>query len=142
VANKSRVNVGVNSLPPLSAEKPRMSAWLPKAAAPFFEELVAKLEGSGGASRTHEEAVNLAAHGMYQVAALSKYLEEHGSTYEQVTMHGSSWKARPEFAQCSEASRRTVMLLTALGLTPAARTKIKTGGQQSGKAGAGEFADL
>lgn len=133
---------GVNTAPPVSAEKPSPQAWLPAHARVIFAELVERLDSAGGASKTHEEALNLCAMSLAQVSALTQVLAEKGTTYETVSTNlGVQIKARPEYAQCSEAARRATQLLIELGLTPAARKKVKAG-PKSGAAAAGAFGDL
>lgn len=133
---------GVGTAPPVSPEKPRPAKWLTVTARAIFDELVERLDSAGGASKTHEEAANLCAMALDEVRSLSAILERHGTTYETVDKMGNTvYKARPEYAQRSEASRRATALLIELGLTPAARKRVPNGPKSGPKPG-GDFDNL
>lgn len=133
---------GVGAGPPVSAELPKPADWLSEDARSIFADLVARLESAGGASQTHQEAINLCAMALSEVVELSYVLNHDGTSYETMTPRGGIIiKARPEFAQRAEASRRVYQLLVELGLTPASRNRVKHGGK-SGKAAGGGFGEL
>jgi P27 family predicted phage terminase small subunit len=133
---------GVGSAPPVSGKAPKPAAWLSEGAHKIFADLISRLDDAGGASETHEEALNLCAMALDEVRALSETLNEEGTTYETRDKAGATiYKARPEYAQRADASNRARALLIELGLTPAARNRVK-GGPKSGKAGAGAFGDV
>jgi phage terminase small subunit len=132
---------GSGALPPVSSKPPKHAAWLNKRAREIFADLVHRLNDGPGASETHAEAINLCAARLAEVERLRAVLDEKGSTYEaqQVLRDGETVittgvKARPEYAQCSEAMRHAAALLVELGLTPAAQGRVKAGRTKGGQA--------
>lgn len=64
-------------------------------------------------------------------AARQAIIDAGGTTYTTVSENGSTmYRARPEVAIGSDAYRRIVALLAQFGLTPASRTKVKTGDKE------------
>jgi P27 family predicted phage terminase small subunit len=144
---------GVGSAPPVSGKAPKPAAWLSEGAHKIFADLISRLDDAGGASETHEEALNLCAMALDEVRALSDILNRDGTTYEcrkvfppreeggDPLVIVTGYRARPEYAQRADASNRARALLIELGLTPAARNRVK-GGPKSGKGGGGAFDDV
>lgn len=131
---------GVGTAPPVSSDAPKPGQWLSPQALEVFSQLVARL--GNAASATHTEALNLCAMALAEVQTLSAVLNENGTTYEVCDKFGGvTIKARPEYAQRSEASRRASALLIEMGLTPVSRNRVKAG-PVTGKKASGGFAEL
>lgn len=125
---------GAGSTPPVSTKPPKHAAWLSKRAREIFADLVHRLNDGPGASETHAEAINLCASRMAEVEKLRAILDEVGTTYTTRDKFGNELiKARPEYAQCSEAMRHAAALLVELGLTPAAQGRVKAGRAKGGQ---------
>lgn len=121
---------GVGAVPPVSTHRPKPAHWLNNRAREIFADLVQRLNDGAGASETHSEALNLCATRLAEVERLRAILDVHGSTFAVMDKFNNVLhKARPEYAQCSEAMRHAAALLVELGLTPAAQGRVKGGGK-------------
>ena len=77
------------------------------------------------ASATDTEVVAMAAQRMAEIEELSAVLAKEGLTYETETASGSMMvRAHPAVGQRNEAMRHLQSLLSELGLTPAARSRV------------------
>lgn len=116
-----------DSEPTPSSAEPNPPLWLPENAVEHFNTLAARLAELRILSRSHTEAMAIAALRMAEIAELSADVAENGRTYQTTTQTGGVMnRTRPEVAQLSEAQRHLQSLLSEFGLTPSASTKVKT----------------
>lgn len=102
--------------------------WLTKRAAELFDGLVAILDEMGIASSADMQVIALCASRLEEVEITTALVEDNGRTFETVNESGSTmYRSRPEVAQRNEAMRHAQSLLSELGLTPAARSKVSAG---------------
>lgn len=130
------------SLPPVSPNDPKPQKWLNPRAVEIFYTLIQRLKEGGQSTETHEEALNMCASRLARVEELNGKLDREGTTYETRDKFGNVLiKARPEFAQCSEAARHAAMLLSEMGLTPTGRARLRAPSSTK-KKGSVAFDDL
>lgn len=115
------------SEPTPSSARPEPPVWLPENAIEHFNVLADRLSELRILSRSHTEAMALAALRMAEIAELSADVSKNGRTYATTTQTGAIMhRTRPEVSQLSEAQRHLQSLLSEFGLTPSASTKVKT----------------
>lgn len=115
-----------DSEPTPSSAEPEPPIWLPENAVEHFRTLAARLAELRILTRSHTEAMAIAALRMAEIAELSADVTQHGRTYQTTTQTGAVMhRTRPEVAQLSEAQRHLQSLLSEFGLTPSASTKVK-----------------
>ena len=85
---------------------------------------VAILDEMGIASSADTQIITLCASRIEEIEITTALVEDNGRTYETVSDTGSMFRSRPEVAQRNEAMRHAQSLLSELGLTPAARSKV------------------
>lgn len=98
--------------------------WLTVRGAEIFHSLVAILDEMGIASSADTQVITLCASRIEEVEITTALVEDNGRTYETVSETGSMFRSRPEVAQRNEAMRHAQSLLSELGLTPSARSKV------------------
>lgn len=104
---------------------PIAPGWLTKRGAEIFDNIVALLDEMGIASSADAQIITLCASRIEEIEITTAMVEDNGRTYETTTASGDTMaRSRPEVAQRSEAMRHAQSLLSELGLTPAARSKV------------------
>lgn len=104
---------------------PIAPGWLTKRGAEIFDNIVALLDEMGLASSADTHVITLCASRIEEIEITTAMVEDNGRTYETTTASGDTMaRSRPEVAQRSEAMRHAQSLLSELGLTPAARSKV------------------
>lgn len=104
---------------------PMAPGWLTKRGAEIFDGLVALLDEMGIASSADTQVITLCASRIEEIEITTALVEDNGRTYETTTESGDTmYRSRPEVAQRNEAMRHAQSLLSELGLTPAARSKV------------------
>lgn len=98
--------------------------WLTVRGAEIFLNLVNVLDEMGIASSADTQVITLCASRIEEIEITTALVEDNGRTYETVGDTGSMFRSRPEVAQRNEAMRHAQSLLSELGLTPAARSKV------------------
>ncbi|MES2030856.1 MAG: phage terminase small subunit P27 family [Pseudomonadota bacterium] len=122
-----------NDAAPVAPERlPVAPGWLTVRGAEIFDQLVALLDEMGIASCADTQVVTLCASRIEEVEITTALIEDNGRTYETVSDTGSMFRSRPEVAQRNEAMRHTQSLLSELGLTPAARSKVSVNAKPEG----------
>jgi P27 family predicted phage terminase small subunit len=115
----------MNPNAPASPEAlPIAPGWLTVRGAEIFQGLVALLDEMGIASSADTQVITLCASRLEEVEITTSLVEDNGRTYETTTDAGTMVRSRPEVAQRSEAMRHAQSLLSELGLTPTARSKV------------------
>lgn len=114
-----------DSNPEPSSDKPIPPSHLSERAKEIFVEIVEKIEEMYPISATDEYALVLYANNQEQLEYLELYLRENGVTYEQVSMHGSTMRKRPEVDVHTQCKATAMKILSEFGLTPVARARIK-----------------
>lgn len=114
-----------DSEPTPSSAQPEPPLWLPENAVEHFNTLAERLAELRILTRSHTEAMAIAALRMAEIVELSADVAQHGRTYQTTTQTGAIMhRTRPEVAQLSEAQRHLQSLLSEFGLTPSASTKV------------------
>lgn len=119
---RCRVNDAAPTAPTGLPVAPEM---LTKRGAEIFDGLVALLEEMGIASSADTSVIMLCASRLEEVEITTALVEDNGRTYTTVNESGTEMvRARPEVAMRSDAMKHAQSLLSELGLTPAARSKV------------------
>ena len=139
VAHRHRY-VGVNNPEPSSSKAVAPESLSPRAKV-IFDEIVAEIEEMYPCSETDSRSLVLYANNHEQLEFLELYLRENGVTYEQVSMHGSTWRKRPEVDMHKQCKDFELRILVEFGLTPSSRCKVKNVPKDAGKK-KNSFADL
>lgn len=104
---------------------PLAPGWLTKRGAEIFDGLVALLDEMGLASSADTQIITLCASRIEEIEITTAMVEDNGRVYETTNDSGQTMaRSRPEVAQRSDAMRHAQSLLSELGLTPAARSKV------------------
>lgn len=104
---------------------PIAPGWLTKRGAEIFDGIVAILDEMGIASSADTQVITLCASRIEEVEITTALVEDNGRIYETTSENGQTMvRSRPEVAQRNEAMRHAQSLLSELGLTPAARSKV------------------
>ena len=104
---------------------PDAPEWLSERASEIYAGLCAHLDGMGVLSVVDGGVVALAASRLEEVEVCTASVEDGGRTYETTNAQGERMiRPNPMVAQRSEAMRHAHALLSELGLTPAARSKV------------------
>lgn len=104
---------------------PQAPGWLTKRGAEIFDGLVALLDEMGLASSADTQVITLCASRIEEIEITTAMVEDNGRVYETTNDSGQTMaRSRPEVAQRSDAMRHAQSLLSELGLTPAARSKV------------------
>lgn len=113
-------------------EVPSPPAHLSDAARVAWGRLTVLLDRMGVLTEADAYALERLAELYAEMVALGEVIAAEGRVYETVTETGSSiYRPRPEVAMLSDADRRFRAYLIEFGLTPAARSKVKSdGGEQ------------
>src|SRR5437899_840169 len=99
--------------------------WLTKRGVEIFDNIVALLDEMGLASSADTQIITLCASRIEEIEITTVMVEDSGRIYETTNDSGQTMvRSRPEVAQRSEAMRHAQSLLSELGLTPAARSKV------------------
>jgi P27 family predicted phage terminase small subunit len=99
--------------------------WLTVRGAEIFHGLVAILDEMGIASSADAHIISHCASRIEEVEITTALVEDNGRTFETTSESGSTmYRSRPEVAQRNEALRHAQSLLSELGLTPSARSKV------------------
>lgn len=107
--------------------------WLTTRGAEIFDELVAILDEMGLASSADTAVITLCASRIEEVEITTALVEDNGRTYTTETESGGLMhRSRPEVGQRNEAMRHAQSLLSELGLTPAARSKVSASKKPEG----------
>lgn len=135
---------GLGGLPPVSADMPEPAEWLSPRAREIFATLVKRLQSMNTATATHTESLCLCASRLADVERLNGVVEEKGSSYEtQDKFENLVVKARPEYAQRSEAMRHAAILLAEMGLTVKSRGSARASPKAPGQGkGSESFTDM
>lgn len=113
------------SAPPAPTTLPRAPDWLSQRATEIFDGLVSTLDEMGIASSADTAVIAMAASRLEEVEITTALVEDNGRTYETTTESGGTmYRSRPEVAQRSDAMKHAQSLLSEMGLTPAARSKV------------------
>jgi P27 family predicted phage terminase small subunit len=121
-AQPSRMN---SEAPAAPTDLPKPPHWLTVRGTEIFHGLVAILDEMGIASSADAAVITLCASRIEEVEITTALVEDNGRTFETVNESGSTmYRSRPEVAQRNEAMRHAQSLLSELGLTPAARSKV------------------
>lgn len=113
--------------------------WLTSRGAELFDQLVAILNKMGLASSADVAVIALCASRLEEIEITTALVEDNGRTYSSVSQKGGLMhRSRPEVGQRNEAMRHAQSLLSELGLTPAARSKVSV----KGNAGENPFKNL
>lgn len=107
---------------------PDAPLWLSGRAAEIFAGICATIAGMGYLSTADQHVIAMAASRLEEVEIATARIEDEGRTYETTTTTGDrKITSNPMVAQRSEAMRHAHSLLSELGLTPAARSKVSAG---------------
>lgn len=99
--------------------------WLSDRAAEIYAGLCAHLDGMGVLATVDDHVVALAASRLEEIEITTACVEDGGRTYETTNAQGEKMiRPNPMVAQRSEAMRHAQSLLSEMGLTPAARSKV------------------
>lgn len=121
-AQPCRINADA-PVPPTTLPVP--PGWLTVRGAEIFHALVAILDEMGIASSADTQIITLCASRIEEIEITTALVEDSGRTYETVSESGCSmFRSRPEVSQRNEAMRHAQSLLSELGLTPSARSKV------------------
>lgn len=102
-------------------------SWLSDRASEIYAGLCAHLDGMGVLSTVDDSVVALAASRLEEVEITTASVEDGGRTYETTSGSGDRMvRPNPMVAQRSEAMRHAHALLSELGLTPSARSKVSS----------------
>lgn len=124
-AQKCRMNPDAPEAPKDAPEAP---LWLSGRAAEIFAGLSATIYGMGYLSSADQHVIAMAASRLEEVEIATARIEDEGRTYETANAQGERMiRPNPMVAQRSEAMRHAHSLLSELGLTPAARSKVSSG---------------
>lgn len=121
-----------DAAPIAPARLPIAPGWITVRGAEIFDQLVALLDEMGIASCADTQIITLCASRIEEVEITTALIEDNGRTYETVSDTGSMFRSRPEVAQRNEAMRHAQSLLSELGLTPAARSKVSVTNKPEG----------
>lgn len=122
---KHRVN---GEEPDAPTDAPEAPQWLSNRASEIFAGLCATIHGMGYLSSADQHVIASAASRLEEVEIATARVEDEGRTYETHNAAGERMiRPNPMVAQRSEAMRHAHALLSELGLTPAARSKVSTG---------------
>ena len=124
VAGTDRPDRANSAAPVPPTTLPVAPGWLTVRGAEIFMNLVAILDEMGIASSADTQIITLCASRIEEIEITTALVEDNGRTYETVSDTGSMFRSRPEVAQRNEAMRHAQSLLSELGLTPAARSKV------------------
>lgn len=129
-AQKCRSN-GAEPVAPRSV--PVAPAWLSARAAEIFASLSATIDGLGYLAAADQMVLALAASRLEEVEITTAMIEDGGRSYETLNKAGERMvRANPIVAQRAEAIRHAHGLLSELGLSPSARSKVRVGNPHEG----------
>ncbi len=124
-AQKCRMNPDEPEAPKGAPDAP---LWLSDRAAEIFAGLCATIDGMGYLSTADQAVIAMAASRLEEVEITTAAVEDGGRTYDTANAQGERMiRPNPMVAQRSEAMRHAHALLSELGLTPAARSKVSAG---------------
>lgn len=124
-AQKCRMNPDEPSAPVGAPDAP---LWLSSRAAEIFSGLCSTIHGMGYLSTADQHVFAMAASRLEEIEIATARIEDEGRTYETTNAQGERMiRPNPMVAQRSEAMRHAHSLLSELGLTPAARSKVSAG---------------
>lgn len=124
-ARKDRTNGAEPEAPKGAPDAP---LWLSSRAAEIFHGLCATIDGMGYLSTADQSVIAMAASRLEEVEIATARVEDEGRTYDTTSATGDRMiRPNPMVAQRSEAMRHAHALLSELGLTPAARSKVSAG---------------
>jgi P27 family predicted phage terminase small subunit len=124
-ARKDRMNDAEPEAPKGAPDAP---LWLSDRAAEIFAGLCATIDGMGYLSTADQTVIAMAASRLEEVELATARVEDEGRTYDTSNAAGERMiRPNPMVAQRSEAMRHAHALLSELGLTPAARSKVSAG---------------
>ena len=91
-------------------------------------QLSATLDGMGVASPDDQAALAMLASRLEEIETCTAVIEDNGRTYSTTATSGDRpMRARPEVAMRNESMRHAQSLLAEFGLTPATRSKVRSG---------------
>lgn len=124
-AQKCRMNPDEPESPKGAPDAP---LWLSSRATEIFAGLCATIDGMGYLSTADQSVIAMAASRLEEVEIATARVEDEGRTYDTSNAAGERMiRPNPMVAQRSEAMRHAHALLSELGLTPAARSKVSAG---------------
>lgn len=124
-AQKCRMNPDEPDAPKGAPDAP---LWLSDRATEIFAGLCATIDGMGYLSTADQHVIAQAASRLEEVEIATARVEDEGRTYDTSNAAGERMiRPNPMVAQRSEAMRHAHALLSELGLTPAARSKVSAG---------------
>ena len=124
-AQKCRMNPEEPKAP---SDAPDAPIWLSERAAEIFSALCSTILGMGYLSSADQAVIAMAASRLEEVEIATARVEDEGRTYQTTNAQGEKMiRPNPMVAQRSEAMRHAHALLSELGLTPAARSKVSSG---------------
>lgn len=130
-ARKDRMNDAEPAAPKGAPDAP---LWLSSRATEIFAGLCATIDGMGYLSTADQHVIAQAASRLEEVEITTAMVEDGGRTYvsqatydDEGRVLSQMMRSNPIVAQRSEAMRHAHALLSELGLTPAARSKVSAG---------------
>lgn len=124
-ARKDRTNAQEPVAPKGAPEAPH---WLSERAAEIFHGLCSTIDGMGYLSSADQGVISMLASRLEEVEIATARVEDEGRTYLTTNQNGEKMiRPNPMVAQRSEAMRHAHALMSELGLTPAARSKVSAG---------------
>ena len=124
-ARKDRMNDAEPAAPKGAPDAP---LWLSSRATEIFAGLCATIDGMGYLSTADQSVIAMAASRLEEVEITTAAVEDGGRTYDTSNAAGERMiRPNPIVAQRSEAMRHAHALLSELGLTPSARSKVSAG---------------
>lgn len=124
-ARKDRTNGDEPAAPKGAPDAP---LWLSDRATEIFHGLCSTIDGMGYLSTADQAVIAMAASRLEEVEICTARVEDEGRTYDTSNAAGERMiRPNPMVAQRSEAMRHAHALLSEMGLTPAARSKVSAG---------------
>ena len=124
-AQKCRMNPDEPEAPKGAPDAP---LWLSSRAAEIFHGLCATIDAMGYLSTADQHVIAQTASRLEEVEITTAAVEDGGRTYDTSNAAGERMiRPNPMVAQRSEAMRHAHALLSELGLTPSARSKVSAG---------------
>lgn len=109
---------------------PTAPDWLTDRQVELFNQLACDVDDLGVGSKVNSWMLTQLAIRYEEIIDLSIMIEDYGRTYETTNGQGGRMiRSRPEVGQRNEAMRHAQSLLSEFGLSPAALSKVSTGGK-------------
>lgn len=115
----------VKTLAPLDQGTPTLPGSLGPVGTVLWKELIAELSHRRTLIPGDRRILEATCMAYQDLMAATKVIEEKGGTYESDTANGTMIRPRPECQLRSDAFRRYVRCLDALGMTPNSRMRLQ-----------------